>query len=110
MSNWLRTPDAAKELGVSADFLKRNRDSHDGFLEEGKHYVLGSALNASIRWEVEACRDRIHKHGRLVREAHLQLKKLQEGALGQPTSLTPVAVEHSSSFHVASRLLKGVES
>ena len=41
MTKWLRTPDAVEALGVSADFLKRHRDSHGGFFEEGKHYVLG---------------------------------------------------------------------
>ena len=79
MTKWLRTPDAVEALGVSADFLKRHRDSHGGFFEEGKHYVLGASLNASIRWNVDECRDQIHHHGRLAREAHRQLNKLKEG-------------------------------
>lgn len=78
MTTWLRTPEAVVALGVSADFLKRNRDSHGGFFREGRDYVLGASLNASIRWNIDECRQRIHQQGRLAREAQKAMAALQQ--------------------------------
>ena len=36
--NILKTPQAADALGCSVSYLKRQRDTHGGFLGLGKHY------------------------------------------------------------------------
>ena len=36
---WLPTKEASAFLGVSSQFLKKNRDIKDGFLLEEKHYI-----------------------------------------------------------------------
>lgn len=60
---WLRSPDAATELGVSVSSLKRWRDSAGGFLEAGKHYRLGPSLNTPILWNVHAVAIEFHRRG-----------------------------------------------
>ena len=50
----LATSEAAKFLCCSAQFLKRKRDSHGGYLENGKHYFYrGDSANAAILWDVD---------------------------------------------------------
>ena len=49
---WLPTKEASAFLGVSSQFLKKNRDIKDGFLLEEKHYILGANINSSILWNV----------------------------------------------------------
>ena len=77
MTTWLRTPEAVASCQCW-DFLKRNRDSHGGYFVEGKDYVLGASLNASIRWNIDECRQRIHQQGRLAREAQKAMAALQQ--------------------------------
>ena len=68
-TSWLPTPLAAKELCCSPQFLKRRRDSHGGFLEEGKHYSYrGESINSAIIWNVDLVRDELHKRGKKTRQ------------------------------------------
>ena len=57
------TRKACELLGRSPDYLKRLRDSHGGFLEEGIHYCVALAHNAAICWNVEEIRKELHKRG-----------------------------------------------
>ncbi len=38
--NWKPTPKAAEELGCSPQYLKKLRESHGGYLENGVHFEL----------------------------------------------------------------------
>ena len=52
---WLPTKQAAQYLSISEKTLKRRRDTHGGFLSNGKHYRYSTdAPNSSILWEVES--------------------------------------------------------
>ena len=65
----LATPEAARDLGCSTQFLKRKRDSHGGFLEKGKHYFYrGDSVNAAILWDIELVRDELHARGMKARQ------------------------------------------
>ena len=69
MKTLLATPEAAKYLGCSAQFLKKKRDSHGGYLEEGKHYhYRGDSVNAAIVWDVELIGKELHKRGMRARK------------------------------------------
>ena len=69
----LRTPDAARALGRSPQYLKRLRDSHGGFLVLGTHYCQAPSRNAAITWDVEA----ISKE--LCKRSVMDRKKLAAG-------------------------------
>ena len=66
-SVWLPTSRAAQAIGCTPEHLKRQRDSHGGFLEAGAHYSLGPSLNSPIRWDVEAVRIALHRRGMKLR-------------------------------------------
>lgn len=66
---WMPTTRAATALGCSPEHLKRQRDSHGGFLEAGHHYALGSSATATITWNVEAVREAFHRRGLKMRAA-----------------------------------------
>ena len=69
MKTLLATPEAAKYLGCSAQFLKKKRDSHGGYLEEGRHYrYRGDSVNAAIVWDVELIGKELHKRGMRARK------------------------------------------
>ena len=57
---WLPTKEASAFLGVSSQFLKKNRDIKDGFLLEEKHYILGANINSSILWNVSEILKEFH--------------------------------------------------
>jgi hypothetical protein len=57
---WLRTPDAAAELGVSTQSLKRWRDISGGFLIAGEHWRIGAS---TLLWEAGRCGLAIHHRG-----------------------------------------------
>ena len=63
MSEWMRTSFAALQLGVSPDTLHRRRESNGGFLEIGRHYVLGPYRNSPLVWNVPSCRDAFNQRG-----------------------------------------------
>ena len=66
---YLLTPKAAEFLCCSAQFLKKKRDSHGGYLEEGKHYFYrGDAPNAAIVWNVELILEELHSRGMKARK------------------------------------------
>ena len=63
----LKTPQAADALGCSVSYLKRQRDTHGGFLELGKHYHRKPSSNASITWDVDLIRAEMNKRTRASR-------------------------------------------
>ena len=65
---WLPTKEASSFLGVSSQFLKKNRDIKNGFLIEEKHYILGANINSSILWNVSEILKEFHYRGRLIRK------------------------------------------
>mgnify|MGYP003139348994 CR=1 FL=1 len=65
----LATPEAAKVLCCSAQFLKRKRDTHGGYLEQGKHYrYRGDSVNSAILWDVDLIQKELHKRGMRARQ------------------------------------------
>ena len=53
----------------SAQFLKRKRDSHGGYLENGKHYFYrGDSVNAAIIWDVDLIKKAFNARGLKVRK------------------------------------------
>jgi len=62
-SYWKRTPEAAEQLGVSCDTLKRRREIAGGFLENGKDYCFGPTKNSAITWHVENVRRAFNQRG-----------------------------------------------
>ena len=66
----LATPEAAKFLCCSTQFLKKKRDSHGGYLEQNRHYFYrGDSVNAAIIWDVDLIKTEFHKRGMKAREA-----------------------------------------
>ena len=50
---WITTPEAARQLGISQITLRRMRDRKDGRqLELGVHYKRGLYRNTPCRWNV----------------------------------------------------------
>ena len=66
--SWMRTGDAAYQLGVSSDTLKRRREVSGGFLQNGYHYNLGPSRNSSIVWNVSAVREAFNQRGLQARK------------------------------------------
>ena len=66
--SWMRTGDAACQLGVSSDTLKRRRDVAGGFLENGTHYNPGPSRNSTITWHVDRVRDAFNQRGLQARK------------------------------------------
>ncbi|QNI71975.1 hypothetical protein [Cyanobium sp. NS01] len=63
---WLPTGQAARQLAVSNDTLKRYA-SRDEFLIEGKHWQRGAHPNSPWTWNVHACRKAMswrNRHGK----------------------------------------------
>ena len=76
LSRWLPTREAAAYLGVSSQFLKKNRDIKNGFLIEEKHYILGAKINSSILWNISEILKEFHYQGRLIRQGELIISEL----------------------------------
>jgi len=77
---WLKTSDAAYQLGVSQWYLKQCRDCYeDGFLKEREHYILGASRTAAIRWNISAILDTLHNRGKLIRAGEKALKEAKKG-------------------------------
>ena len=77
-SRWLRTREATAYLGVSSQFLKKNRDIKNGFLIEEKHYILGANINSSILWNVSEILKEFHYRGRLIRQGEQIISELKK--------------------------------
>jgi len=60
---WKATRKAAKELGISPDSLKRQRDARGGFLVAQVDYIPSWSPSASIIWHVERCRQKFSERG-----------------------------------------------
>ena len=76
-SRWLPTREATAYLGVSSQFLKKNRDIKNGFLIEEKHYILGANINSSILWNVSEILQEFHYRGRLIRQGEQLISELK---------------------------------
>ena len=76
-SRWLPTREATAYLGVSSQFLKKNRDINAGFLKEEIHYILGPSINSSILWDVEEILREFNYRGRLIRESQKIINNLK---------------------------------
>ena len=77
-SRWLPTSEATAYLGVSSQFLKKNRDIKNGFLIEEKHYILGANINSSILWNVSEILKEFHYRGRLIRKGQQIISELKK--------------------------------
>ena len=77
-SRWLPTRKATAYLGVSSQFLKKNRDIKNGFLIEEKHYILGANINSSILWNVSEILKEFHYRGRLIRQGEQIISELKK--------------------------------
>ena len=77
-SRWLPTREATAYLGVSSQFLKKNRDIKNGFLIEEKHYILGANINSSILWNVSEILKEFHCRGRLIRKGQQIISDLKK--------------------------------
>ena len=77
-SRWLPTREATAYLGVSSQFLKKNRDIKNGFLIEEKHYILGANINSSILWNVSEILKEFHYRGRLIRKGEQIISDLKK--------------------------------
>ena len=75
---WLPTKEATAYLGVSSQFLKKNRDIKDGFLLEEKHYILGANINSSILWNVSEILKEFHYRGRLIKQGEQIISDLKK--------------------------------
>ena len=75
---WLPTKEASTFLGVSSQFLKKNRDIKNGFLIEEKHYILGANINSSILWNVSEILKEFHYRGRLIRKGQQIISELKK--------------------------------
>ncbi len=75
---WLPTKEASSFLGVSSQFLKKNRDIKNGFLIEEKHYILGANINSSILWNVSEILKEFHYRGRLIRKGQQIISELKK--------------------------------
>ena len=75
---WLPTKEASAFLGVSSQFLKKNRDIKNGFLIEEKHYILGANINSSILWNVSEILNEFHYRGRLIRKGQQIINELKK--------------------------------
>ena len=77
-SRWLPTREATAYLGVSSQFLKKNRDIKNGFLIEEKHYILGANINSSILWNASEILKEFHYRGRLIRQGEQIISDLKK--------------------------------
>ena len=77
-SRWLPTREATDYLGVSSQFLKKNRDIKNGFLIEEKHYILGANINSSILWNVSEILKEFHYRGRLMRQGEQIISEIKK--------------------------------
>ncbi len=68
LTKWQPTPLAAEALGCSPQYLKKLRESHGGYLENGRHYSYGTNRNSPITWNVELVRTEINKRGIQARQ------------------------------------------
>ena len=75
---WLPTKEATAYLGVSSQFLKKNRDIKNGFLIEEKHYIFGAKINSSILWNVSEILKEFHYRGRLIRKGEQLISELKK--------------------------------
>ncbi|KGG08153.1 hypothetical protein [Prochlorococcus marinus] len=76
---WFKTPEAKVILGCSDQYLKKNRDTHGGFLEEEVHYRFGGSVNSPIYWNVEEIMKVFHDRGKTIRLGREMVKQVLQG-------------------------------
>ena len=75
---WLKTPDAARALACSPDYLKSQRDCKGGFLVAGDDYLPGLSLTAPIKWNIQRVQDAFAYRGRKAQRNRNGQKALAE--------------------------------
>ena len=59
---WLSTPEAARQLGIHENTLKKKRDTHGGYLVSGRDYRFATDSSRSkILWNIESIKEQFHK-------------------------------------------------
>ena len=59
---WLATPEAAHQLGILVNTLKKRRDTHGGYLVSGRDYRFATdAVRSKILWNIESIKEQFHK-------------------------------------------------
>jgi len=66
--NWLSTPEAARQLGIHENTLKKKRDTHGGYLVSGRDYRFATdSPRSKILWNVESIKEQFHKRSVVAR-------------------------------------------
>ena len=89
---WLPTREATAYLGVSSQFLKKNRDIKNGFLIEEKHYIFGAKINSSILWNVSEILKEFHYRGRLIRKGEQLISELKKEVKKWTPQIIPTVI------------------
>lgn len=75
---WLSTPEAARQLGIHENTLKKRRDSHGGYLVSGRDYRFATdSVRSKILWNVESIKAEFHK--RSVAARNLAQQEANDG-------------------------------
>ena len=75
----LKTPDAARFLNCSVDFLKDCREIKGRFLKCNTHYFPGLSSNSPILWDVELIQQVFIERGILNEKERIAERILKEG-------------------------------
>ena len=70
-----KTPDAARYLNCSVDFLKDCREIKGRFLKCNLHYFPGLSSNSPILWDVELIQELFIQRAVIRQEGEKLLKK-----------------------------------
>ena len=71
---WLSTPEAAHQLGIHFNTLKKKRDTHGGYLVAGKDYRYATdSVRSKILWNVESIKEQFHKRSVAARNLAQQV-------------------------------------
>jgi|GEM_PF-3258563 len=92
---WVPTTEASRLLGRSASYLKRQRETHGGFLEAGRHYAMAPSSNATITWNVPLIRKDLHRRAQLTQISTNNLGPRCDCRQISNTSITEAYSNHS---------------
>ena len=74
----LKSPDAARYLKCSVDFLKDCREIKGRFLKCNVHYFLGLSSNSPIMWDVELIQELFIERGILNEKERIAERILKD--------------------------------